>query len=91
MQKKGQLQADVKAMERGVAEYKELYEKKAESFEELVLKTEQEKKAMEQPSPPPPVEAEEAMKKVHAALHDFRACFQETIISYNVDIVRFVI
>ena len=91
MQKKGQLQADVKAMERSVAEYKELYEKKAESFEELVLKTKQEKKVVEQPSPPPPVEAEEAMKKVHAALHDFRACLQETIISYNVDTVRFVI
>ena len=91
MQKKGQLQADVKALERDVAEHKELYEKKAKSFDELVMKTKLEKKAVEQSSPPPPVEAEEAMKKVHAALHDFRACFQETIISYNVDTVSVVI
>ena len=90
IQKKGQLQADVKALERDVAEHKKLYEKKAKSFDELVM-TEQEKKAVEQPSPPPPVEAEEAMKKVHTALHYFRACFQETIISYNVDTVSVVI
>ena len=85
------MQVDLKTLKKDVIEYRELYEKKAKDFDELVMKNEQQKKKEAEQLPvthfTEKVKLEDAMKTLQAALGDFRASYQE-ILSYSVHVVR---
>ena len=90
-QQNSQLQGDVHALKRDVAEYRELYERKVKDYNEVLMKKEQQIKELEQQCPKihstSNMEVEDAIKKLQASLGEFRMCFEELSV-HRVSIVR---